>query len=159
MIGRPALAWLGGLVMLASIAPVAAQPRRAAPPPVSASLPAPTPAPRSATKPTPIYDACFGPLVFLTSRSWRECCILCGDAGSDTPSDDEVAELKAATECTAAAPIVNQYFSVASKPRDDDDGDRDGDKQAKAPRATFARNEAGGYAGLASLKPRLGGFE
>jgi hypothetical protein len=85
------LALVGALV-LASATSAAAQPRRGAPAPAPTPVVVPpSPTPVSSARPTPVYESCFGSFVYLTSKDWRECCILCA-AGSDSPSEGEIAE-------------------------------------------------------------------
>jgi|GEM_PF-2744639 len=172
MTGRALIA-LGVLGLIA--APAIAQPRRPTAAPVVTPAPAPPPVPTSGSgskaKPTAVYESCFGPKVFITSRIWRECCILCA-AGSDVPSTEEVDEYVEANTCQNQAPVVNQYFTLNGRGKYEGGAEgaaadaaanpdaaraKGGKPGAKA--SPFARNQAGGLAGLSALRPSVGGFE
>lgn len=152
------------LVVALAAGTAIAQPRRPAPAPAPAP---PAPLSTSTAKPTPVYESCYGAaLVYITSRTWRECCLLCG-AGNDSPSDDEIAEAEAALEeakgCGKPATVVNQYFTVTGGGRYEgkpEDAAGKGDDKADAkPKSMFARNRAGGLAGLESKRPSFAVLE
>jgi hypothetical protein len=117
-----------------------------------------------------VYESCFGSFVYLTSKDWRECCILCA-AGSDSPSEGEIAEAREALTCDSSTTVVNQYFTVDGNGRYErgsgdgkgaDGGEaaaKGGDKGGDKPKSMFARNKAGGLASLPSLRPSMAGYE
>lgn len=139
----------------------------------------PTPAPLP-DKPKPLWGEgdCFGSMVFLDNKSWRECCLLCA-VGDDNPSSVE----KLAAERDHEKIVVTNYFSLASSGRanrggggDRGGGDRDRDRDDGDSNRSEARggNEMGrsrgekreeslhrryrnGIPALKSLSPSMGG--
>jgi len=148
----------GGLALSLGLAGVTvAQPRQ--PPPA----PPPPPAARQERPKSVHFEPCAYSMVYITSKVWRECCMLCG--GDDAPSDAELAE----AEREASHPtIVHQYFTLSGLGAADkakagdqaataaDGADQPGrhGKDKKPP-----RNRYGGLVGLQPLSPRIGGFD
>jgi hypothetical protein len=143
----------------------------ATPPP--APPPATTP---SGEKPAKMYesDECLGAMVYVSSKTWRECCLLCA-MGDDSPSKEEKAEAEKANEHI----VVNQYFDVTSLGRGGGGGGGGAAKPAAAEPAAgasdtgihvtgakkepskggFAHNRMGGLAPLSGLSSGFGGFD
>lgn len=105
-------------------------------------------------------EPCQGVMVYVTSKVWRECCLLCGT--DDAPS---AAEYEAAT-AEQAPTIVNQYFTLsgradeppaAAPPAEAKPEEPPKLAAGEKPRRKIARNRYGGLVGLSPLGPRFGG--
>ena len=142
------------------------------------ATPPPPPAPPAMTpsgeKPAKMYESeeCFGSMVYVSSKTWRECCLLCA-VGDDSPSKEEKAEAEKANEHI----VVNNYFDVTSLGRGGGGGG--GAKAAagaepgagasdtgihvtgakKETKGGFAHNRMGGLAPLSGLSSGFGGFD
>jgi hypothetical protein len=102
---RTALALAVAAVSTAASAQPAPQqppPPQPQPQPAQRRAPAPAMAP-TGTKPAPLYlGECDGELVYISSREYRECCLLCS-VGADSMSKLEIAEAEAAAKERAEA--------------------------------------------------------
>ncbi len=154
-------------VGIALATPAQGQPARRPAPAAPAPAPAPivTPSSKSAKPPVLQLEPCGGTMVYITSKTWRECCLLC--VSDDSPSDAERTELEEAFDRDT---VIHQYFTVGGTGRgdrpvgqagraDDDDGEARRPRSKSADRKGPARTSYGGYAGLTSLAPTFGGPE
>jgi hypothetical protein len=149
---RMALGFALVLAMTAARA-ASAQPRRSPAPSGSAATPV-----VSTVEPRPAsvhFEPCAYSMVYLTSKVWRECCVLC--SGSDGQSKAELAESRADTTGSGAA-VVNQYFTIQRDEPDHSRSERSKDAASDKP-APKARTRYGGFKGLQPLTPRFGGFD